>query len=218
MYCYFRFRKLFLFRKSVKNYTRIIIASWQTIINRIIFIYIYKRRGIDKISRNANESSYIRKISNRFDTFTEGIFSTKWLRCIRLKNIGSASDIRGRKLKLITFGRRTLSKHLRLFNGEDIFDGFKKFKELSGEMPGDIEYGWNLYIRVEELHKILKKKKKEYQLLNRLLRTTERRINIKIFITQRRKMYAVSVFNFDSMLSIVCWKKNRSLHLPILEN
>lgn len=161
MYCYFRFRKLFLFRKSVKNYTRIIIASWQTTINRIIYIYIYKRRGIDKISRNANESSYIRKISNRFDTFTEGIFSTKWLRCIRLKNIGSASDIRGRKLKLITFGRRTLSKHLRLFNGEDIFDGFKKFKELSGEMPGDIEYGWNLYIRVEELHKIFNKKKKK---------------------------------------------------------
>ena len=32
-------------------------------------------------------------------------------------------------------------------------------------MPGDIEYGWNLYIRVEELHKIFNKKKKNINYL-----------------------------------------------------
>lgn len=59
-HCYFRFRELFLSKiPKIKNYTRVIIASWQ----RTISNNTYKWRGIDKLSWNADESSYIRKIS-----------------------------------------------------------------------------------------------------------------------------------------------------------
>lgn len=91
-------------RKSVKNYTRIIIGKY-----RIIYI-----NGEESIRYRETKARTFERYprSNRFDTFTARIFSTKWLRCIRLKNIENASDIRGMKLKLITFGKRTLSKHL----------------------------------------------------------------------------------------------------------
>lgn len=133
MYLYFRFRKKNPLKKLSASR---IVASWQrTIVSSNIYIYAERWREIDKIWRN--ESSYIRKISSPFQSiryfYRGNIFNEMVQRCIRLKNIGSASDITGRNLKLITFEKCPLSKHPRLSNTENIFDGFKKFKKIIRE-------------------------------------------------------------------------------------